>query len=226
MKQTELVVMLTHHDKTIENAVSIFDECKNSSATIWGMKEVGLPIDTMIELFSFMKSCGKKTVLEIVEYEKDACLKHLDLVKKCGCDILMGTYFFDEINDFCKENNIKYMPFVGNINYRPSILSGEIDDMITQAQSYIDKGAYGIDLLCYRYDKNPDELLEKFVQNVQAPVCIAGSINSYERLDKLSAVAPWGFTMGSALFDNEFGESIVEQIEKVHAYMHAGNKYA
>ena len=46
-----------------------------------------------------------------------------------------------EIFDLCKENNIKYMPFVGKVTERPSILEGEASDMIKEANEYINKGA-------------------------------------------------------------------------------------
>ena len=34
---------------------------------------------------------------------------------ECGCDILMGTMYYDSINEYCKENNLKYMPFIGKV---------------------------------------------------------------------------------------------------------------
>lgn len=127
----------------------------------------------------------KKTFLEVVEYTEEEGLERAKIALECGCDILMGTLFYDSINEFCKSNNLKYMPFVGQVEDRPSILKGSIDEMINEANSYIKKGVYGIDLLGYRYEGNPEELNEKIVSNVNAPVCIAGSINSYEQLDKI-----------------------------------------
>lgn len=38
-----LIVMLTHHDQTVENAQFIFEDCKDSACKCWGMKEVPLP---------------------------------------------------------------------------------------------------------------------------------------------------------------------------------------
>ncbi len=215
----QLIVMLTYNDKTVLNARAVFEECKNSRAPMWGMKEMGLPVGKTAELFASMKACGKTTVLEVVEYEKEECLKSLEIVKKCKCDILMGTCYYDEINDFCKSNSIKYMPYVGTIHGRPSVLTGEIDDIIQEAKDCLKKGVYGIDLLCYRYDKNPDELYEKCIHSIDGPVCIAGDINSYDRLNTIIANPPWGFTVGSAFFENKFGESIFEQIEKVCEYV-------
>lgn len=32
-----LIVMLTHNDKTVNNAYEIFNQCKNSKAQFWGI---------------------------------------------------------------------------------------------------------------------------------------------------------------------------------------------
>ena len=136
----KLIVMLTHNDHTVENASEIFESCKHSNAEYWGFKEKPLPISEMKSLFSKMKSCGKTTFLEVVEYDEESGLQGARIAKECGCDILMGTVFFDSINQFCKENNIKYMPFVGQITDRPSILEGSIEHMISQALEVAEPG--------------------------------------------------------------------------------------
>lgn len=215
----KLIVMLTHNDHTVENASEIFESCKNSKAQYWGFKEKPLPISEMKSLFSRMKSCGKTTFLEVVEYDDESGLHGAKIAKECGCDILMGTVFFDSINQFCKENNMKYMPFVGQITNRPSILEGSIEDMISEAKEYLAKGVYGFDLLGYRYTGDPVKLNNAFVQAIEAPVCLAGSVDSYERLDEVIEANPWAFTVGSAFFDEKFGTDFHKQINNVCNYM-------
>ena len=219
MNSPKLIVMLTHNDHTVENASEIFESCKNSKAQYWGFKEKPLPISEMKSLFSRMKSCGKTTFLEVVEYDEESGLHVAKIAKECGCDILMGTVFFDSINQFCKENNMKYMPFVGQITNRPSILEGSIEDMISEAKEYLAKGVYGFDLLGYRYTGDPVKLNNAFVQAIEAPVCLAGSVDSYERLDEVIEANPWAFTVGSAFFDEKFGTEIHEQINNVCNYI-------
>lgn len=214
-----LIVMLTHNDETVNNAYEIFKKCKNSDAKFWGFKEKSLPIEQMKNLYKYMKECGKTTFLEVVEYTEKEGLEGAKLALECGCDILMGTVFFDSINEFCKKNNLRYMPFVGKVTERPSILEGEIDEIIKEANEYLKKGVYGFDLLGYRYTGNAVELNERFVLEVNAPVCIAGSVNGYERLDELKNINPWSFTIGSAFFENKFDGSFEEQINKVCEYV-------
>ena len=214
-----LIVMLTHNDRTVENAYEIFDKCKNSKAKFWGFKEEPLPIDQMKKLYAYMKECGKITFLEVVEYTEEKGLEGAKMAVECGCDILMGTMFFDSINECCKENNIKYMPFVGEVVERPSILKGSIESMVDEANKCLEKGVYGFDLLGYRYTGDAVELNKKFVEQVKAPVCIAGSINSYKRLDEIKDANPWAFTIGGAFFENKFDGTFSEQINKVCDYM-------
>ena len=215
----ELIVMLTYNDCTVENAYKIFDECKNSKAKYWGFKEKPLPLDKMKTLYNYMKECGKTTFLEVVEYTEPECLEGAKIAVECGCDILMGTIFFDSVNNYCKEHNLKYMPFVGKVTERPSVLNGTIEGMIDEANNYLKKGVYGFDLLGYRFTGEASELNKKFVENVNAPVCLAGSINSFHRLDEVKDASPWAFTIGSAFFDNKFEGSFSEQIDKVCDYM-------
>ena len=89
----------------------------------------------------------------------------------------------------------------------------------SNTKEYISKGAYGIDLLGYRYTGAPSELNRSFVSEVDAPVCLAGSVNSYERLDEIIEVSPGSFIIGSAFFDNKFGNGFCEQINNVCEYI-------
>lgn len=215
----ELIVMLTHNDLTVRNAYDIFDQCRNSRAKFWGFKEEPLPLEQMKKLFRYMKSCGKTTFLEVVAYSEKECMDGAKKAVECNCDFLLGTTFSDSINEFCRLNHIKYMPFVGKITGRPSILDGTVEDMIQEAKTYIAKGVYGIDLLGYRYTDDATRLNREFVANVNAPVCIAGSVNSYERLMELKSIAPWAFTIGGAFFENKFDGTFQEQINKVCEYV-------
>ena len=56
-------------------------------------------------------------------------------------------------------------------------------------------------------------------EEIEAPVCLAGSINSYKRLDEIKELSPWSFTIGSAFFEKRFGETIAEQIDRVCSYI-------
>lgn len=222
MKQkSELIVMLTSNDETAKNAFDIFLKCKNSKARYWGFKEKGLPPETMKQLCAHMKKCGKKTFLEVVAYTEKEGLKGAEMAVACGTDILMGTMYFDSINDYCKKHNLKYMPFVGIVEERPSILKGTAESMITEAKRLIEKGIYGIDLLGFRYVGDQEDLIHSILSRLNCPVVLAGSIENYDQLDFVKQVDPWAFTIGTAFFKKKFGEDFSKQIDTVYDYIHA-----
>ena len=215
----QLIVMLTHDDMTVPDAAKVFEECRRSKAEYFGFKEEPLPPDEMKKLFSEMRKAGKKTVLEVVAYTEEEGIRGAELAAECGCDILMGTMFSDAVMDICRRSGMKYMPFVGDITGRPSILEGTPESMIEEARNCISGGAYGIDLLGYRYTGDAAELNRRFVSEAGAPVCLAGSVNSFKRLDEVKEASPWAFTIGSAFFEKVFGDNICEQIDRVCDYM-------
>lgn len=212
---TELIVMLTHNDLTVRNAYQVFEQCKDTKALYWGFKEKPLPIEEMRRIYAKMKDCGKRTVLEVVAYSEKEGLEGAQMAASCGCDILMGTCFHDSILQFCQLHNITYMPFVGRITGRPSVLEGSVESMLAEAERLKALGVSGVDLLGYRYTNNAQQLISDMVSKSDLQVCVAGSINSYERLRFIKKVQPWAFTIGSAFFDCKFGSSMAKQINKV-----------
>ena len=211
----ELIVMLTHDDLTVENAYQVFEECKDTKAVYWGFKEQPLPLEEMKRIYARMKECGKRTALEVVAYTEAEGMEGAKMAAECGCDVLMGTCYSQSISRFCQQRGIAYMPFVGQITGRPSILEGSIEGMIAEAARLKAEGVFGIDLLGYRYHADAEQLISELVRKNDLPVCVAGSIDSYERLKFIKQVQPWAFTIGSAFFEHKFGESIAEQIDRV-----------
>ena len=217
----ELIVMLTHHDRTVENAIQVFEEAKNAPARYWGFKEVGLPEEEMKLLVKKMKEAGKTTFLEVVAYTEDECLKGAEIGARCGFDVLMGTLYFKSVQRRAKGAGMRYMPFVGKISGRPSVLEGTAEEMIAEANDLIEhRGVSGIDLLGYRYTGDAAKLNAQFVRQVRGDVCLAGSIASFERLEEVRDTGAWAFTIGGAFFEKKFGDvSFGEQIKLVVDYM-------
>lgn len=215
----ELIVMLTYNDKTIKNAKEVFIQCIDAPAKFWGFKEEGITLGEMKALCKLMKDVGKTTFLEVVAYTEKECLDGAGMAVECGFDFLMGTMYFDSINNYVKDNGIKYMPFIGKIEDRPSILKGTIEDIIIEGNTLKEKGVYGIDLLGYRFVGDAVELNKRAVAEIDLPLCLAGSVSSYQRLDEVKDADPWTYTIGSAFFENKFDGTFAEQIVKVVEYM-------
>jgi len=90
----KMIVMLTNHDKTVENAIELFEDCKNLPVEHWGFKNIGLPVDKMKKLVRNMKNAKKKTFLEVVSYTEKECIEATKLAIECEFDYLMGTMFY------------------------------------------------------------------------------------------------------------------------------------
>lgn len=74
----EIVIMLTHNDLTVKNAMEVFESCKDLPVKNWGFKDVGIPVEEMVELNKAMKAAGKTTFLEVVTYtEEELSLIHI-----------------------------------------------------------------------------------------------------------------------------------------------------
>lgn len=217
----EIIIMLTHHDVTVKNAAEIFEECKDLPVKYWGFKNVGLPKDEMKALAKAMKDAGKTTFLEVVTYDEASCLDGAQTAIDCGFDCLMGTLYYDSVAKLLKDNNMDYMPFVGKVSGSPSILEGSNEEIIANAKELMAKGITGFDILAYRHVIDGEKLAREFCAAVDAKICIAGSISSYERIDTMFDIGPWTFTMGSALFDKKFvpNGSFYENLEAVADYM-------
>ena len=215
---SNLIVMLTHNDLTVDRALIYFDECKDFPVEYWGFKDVGIPKDEMCKLVTSMKNAGKKTILEVVSYTEDSCMAAAKFACKNGFDYLIGTLYFPSVWEYLKSQPINYYPFVGNVYGSPSVLSGNTEDIINQANELYKKNIPGVNILAYRYcDGKPETLAEKVVANIKPNAILAGSIDSIERIRMVNTVNPWGFTIGSALFTEKFinGKGYCANLKKV-----------
>ena len=200
----ELIVMLTHHDQTVPNALELFERTKDYPITHWGFKDVGLPPEEMRTVATAMKNAGKTTFLEVVSLSEEDGLRGARLAVDVGFDILMGTVFYPSIGDYLKDKPVRYYPFPGHVHSHPSILDGSIDEIVAHACQLEAYGVHGLDLLTYRYNGEAAHLLKRVVQATNIPIVSAGSIASFERILEVWDSGAWGFTIGSAFFEKQF----------------------
>ena len=203
-KKPELIVMLTHHDQTVPNALELFERLKHTPVTHWGFKDVGLPPEQMQRVVAAMKAAGKTTYLEVVSLSEAEGVSGAKLAVELGFNILMGTVFFPSIRDYLKDKPVRYYPFPGHVYGHPSLLDGTIDEIAAHARALEAEGVQGMDLLAYRYVGDAPRLLREVVKAVSVPIVSAGSIASYERIDEVWQAGAWGFTIGSAFFESKF----------------------
>jgi hypothetical protein len=200
----ELIVMLTHHDKTVPDALELFERTKEYPIHHWGFKDVGLSPKEMQPIVKAMKDAQKVTFLEVVSLSEEEGLVGARLAVELGFDVLMGTVFYPSIGEYLKDKQVHYYPFPGRVHSHPSILDGTIDEIVSHACELEKYGAHGLDLLTYRYKGDCASLLAQVVQATKVPIVSAGSIATFERIQEVWDSGAWGFTIGSAFFDREF----------------------
>ena len=221
----KLILMFTHNDMTVPDAIGYFKKVKDLPVDFFGFKEAGLSREKMNELNQEIHEAGFKTFLEIVEYEEDKILGPAEMAMEMGFDYLMGTVYFPSIwNVISRE--IKYFPFCGKIYDRPSILDGSIEEITSDAKKIASQGVHGFDLLAYRY-KYPDkvnDLVLALKDAVDLPIVSAGSINSFKRLQETIDQEVWGFTIGGAFFEKTFvpessyRDNVISVLEKLDKF--------
>ena len=167
-----------------------------------------------------MKKAGKTTYLEVVTYTEEECMNAAKLAVECGFDCLMGTLYYPSVGEMVK-GKIQYFPFCGKVWDNPSKLGGTNEEIIADAHKLQVLGCEGTDLLAFRHVNDPISLLEDFIESVNFPTVVAGSIDSYERINYMNQLKPYGITMGSALFAKKFVPegSFYDNLKAVSEYM-------
>ena len=208
---TEFIFMLTHHDVTIPNAIEVFEEVKDTGLKFIGCKDIGLPIDEMKTLFNKMKSAGMTTFLEVVTYSEEEHFAGVKMAISVGADYLIGgmPWFAEKTLKYLKENKapVKYFPYIGQIEGHPCILKGELDYIIKNGKEVEELGADGINLLLYRYQGDQKSLLDRIDKELKIPIIVAGSIDSFTKIEELVKRDIWAFTIGGAILERRIASS-------------------
>jgi hypothetical protein len=218
---TEFIFMLTLHDLTIPNAIEVFEEVKDSGLKFVGCKDVGLPLNKMKVLFKNMKDAGMTTFLEVVTYSEEEHFSGVKTAINVGADYLIGgmPWFTKKTLSFLRDNKaqIKYFPYIGEIEGHPCILKGEIDYIINNGKEFEKLGVDGINLLLYRYTGDQNKLLDRVARELNLPIIVAGSVDSFEKIKKLVDRNIWAFTIGGAVLERKMAskQTIREEIEAV-----------
>jgi len=200
---TEFIFMETYNDMTRSDAIKVYKEIRNTKLKFIGFKDIGLPLEKLKELHSMMKDDGRTTFLEVVSASEKETIRSTKVAIELGVDYLIGGTYIESTLPLIKNTEIKYFPYVGKIIDHPCKLRGSIQEMVDDTKKVKEKGIPGINLLAYRYNGDIDKLMEK-VSAVALPMIVAGSIDSYERVNKMKELGVWAFTIGGAIFDKKF----------------------
>lgn len=216
----ELITMLTWNDVTVPNAKEIFLSAKDAPCKRWGFKIEGTTPESMHDLAVTMKENGKIVYIEVLAIDEETCIRAAKQCVEAGVDHMLGTIYYESVAKILAEAGIKYSPWVG-LDTSDTRLRGSIEEIIEKAVANESNLVDGCALSAFRYvSGDPNELLTKLAPALSKPFYIAGSVNTYERMDFLKTLPNLvAFTIGGAFFEKKFGENHAEQLTKVCEYL-------
>jgi hypothetical protein len=199
----KFIFMLTHNDRTVDNATEVLQSLRDTGLRYVGFKDVGATPEQQKELTAIAHDQDMEVMLEVVSTSKESELDSLRAARNAGVDwVLGGTHAVDGV-EVLRDSGITYCPFPGRIEGHPSALVGTVEEIAADAARLCAiEGVDGLDLLTYRNrGVDPAELTRAVVEACPGPVVAAGSVVSTEQIELLAGAGAWGFTIGSAIFD-------------------------
>jgi hypothetical protein len=212
----EFIFMLTHNDVTVDHALEVFDEIKDSGLRYVGFKDIGPPPEVLTKVARAAHDAGMEVMLEVVSTSAEDELRSLRAALDIGVDwVLGGTHPEDGAGIFAG-TDIRYCPFPGIVEGHPSVLKGDIATIADHAARLTSTdGIDGVDLLAYRHEtEDPVALTRAVAAAIDGPVIAAGSVASTQQIAALQDAGAWGFTIGGAVFEARLpgGTSVAEQV--------------
>jgi hypothetical protein len=217
----EFVFMLTHHDRTVDRPLEVYESIRDCGLRYVGFKDIGASPAELREVCAQAHADGLEVMLEVVSVSKEDELKSIAAAGEIGVDwVLGGTHPGDGLAVLAG-SKAKYCPFPGEVVGHPSVLLGAIAEIANSARGITAMdGVHGLDLLAYRHPTaDVAALTRAVVDAASGPVIAAGSVASLEQIATLDAAGAWGFTIGGAIFEGKLpgGPSLSEQIRQVLA---------
>ena len=215
----EFIFMLTRHDRTVDDPLSVYEEVRGTGLRYVGFKDIGASVTQLHDVCVKAQSDGLEVMLEVVSTSREDELRSVTAAAEIGVDwVLGGTHPLDGRRALAG-SKARYCPFPGRVVGHPSVLEGEISEIADSARSITAlDGVFGLDLLAYRHETaDVAELTRAVVQAASGPVIAAGSVTSVAQIHTLEAAGAWGFTIGSAIFEGRLpgGPSTAGQVREV-----------
>jgi len=213
---SEFIFMLTHHDRTVDNALEVLEQVKDTGLRHIGFKDVGASPERQRELTEAAHEAGMTVYLEVVSVAAEDELRSVEAAINAGVDWIVGGKYVDQALERLEGTGIKFAPFPGTVVGHPSVLEGTAEEIASHARELTAReGVAGVDLLAYRHKtEDPLEIVRAVVDAADGPVIVAGSIASPEQIVAVTEAGAWGFTIGGAVFEGALpGErDVVSQV--------------
>ena len=199
------IFMLTHSDATVPNALEVLEELRGSGLKYVGFKDVGASTEQLKKVTDAAHEQGLEVMLEVVSTSAADERRSLEAAVEIGVDWVLGGTNPETGTEILAGSEAKYCPFPGTVVGHPSVLEGKIDEIAADtARLTQTDGIDGVDLLAYRHaTANIQALVEAVVAASEGPVIAAGSVVDFDQVEMLARAGVWGFTIGSAIFENK-----------------------
>ena len=151
--------------------------------------------------------------------DEEDCIRAAEQCIAGGAQHMLGTPYYPSVQKMLDEAGVTYSPFPA---LDPdSRMRRPIPEVVDCAMGFERAGCDGFTISAFRYlGGDPEELLRALDDATEMPFRIAGSVNSYERLDFVKSLKNLtGFTIGGAFFENKFGETFAENVTRVCEYL-------
>jgi hypothetical protein len=215
----EFVFMLTHHDRTVDDPLAVYDDIRDCGLRYVGFKDIGVPVQQLKEVCAAAHDDGLEVMLEVVSTTREEELRSAAAAAEIGVDWLLGGTNPRDVLPVIAGSGARYCPFPGTVVGHPSVLQGEISEIAASAREMTAMdGVHGLDLLAYRHQEADAAVLTRAVVDASSgPVIAAGSVASVAQIQALDQAGAWGFTIGGAIFEGRLpgGPSVSGQIREV-----------
>jgi hypothetical protein len=200
----DFIFMLTRDDRTIGDALAVLDDAVAVGLRHIGFKDIGATPETLRELTQRIRHAGATSYMEVVSTSRAAALHSAAIAAEIGVDRLLGGTEVEATLQVLDGTRTDYFPFPGFPEGHPTRLGGSALEIAAHCTSYLGKGCRGVDLLAYRATAADPLELVRAARNAlgqRGELIVAGSVNSFERIEALRAAGADAFTIGSAIFD-------------------------
>ena len=220
----DFIFMLTHHDKTVQNCLDVYDSLSGVGLKHVGFKDVGVDKATLKELTRRIKADGSVAYVEVVSNTPDTIRQSIQASAELGVDRVLGGQDIKLAMETFKGGAPTYYPFPGRPVGHPTKLGGTAGDVETDCRKAMASGCPGVDLLAYRAtDADPLDLIRAARRGLgeKGYLIVAGSIDSPDRIKAVAAAGADAFTIGSAVFEDAFAHGVKGVREQCKAVLRA-----
>src|SRR5579863_9304848 len=145
------VFMLTHSDRTIDDALEYVDAVSTTGLHYIGFKDVGATPQRQRAIAVAAHDAGFETMLEVVSTSREAEVASVEAALAAGVDWVLGGTNPDAVLPLLEGSDVHYCPFPGRVVGHPSVLEGSIEEIADSAAALTaTPGVFGLDLLAYR----------------------------------------------------------------------------